>query len=137
MRYVRRIIMPDYKSMIKGTINALGTKAKDFAESGKVKEAYDRGSTTARCYAVIAKLNVKINGEVEEQKKIFTEIGHLYYDANKDSAEGKFEILFKEVEESEKRIDEMREELEAAKAAIEASKDPAILLDSPFVDNDT
>ena len=63
--------MADYKSMIKGTINAIGTKAKDFAESGKMRDAYDRGSTTARCYAAIAKLNVKINGEVEEQKKIF------------------------------------------------------------------
>lgn len=117
--------MADYKSMIKGTINALGTKAKDFAESGKMKDAYDRGSTTARCYAVIAKLNMQINGEVEEQKKIFTEIGHLYYDENKGNAEGKFEVLFKEVEESERKIDEMREELEAAKAAIEASKNGA------------
>ena len=130
-------IVADYKSMIKGTLNAFGTKAKDFAESGKMRDAYDRGSTTARCYAVIAKLNVKINGEVEEQKKIFTEIGHLYYDANKGNADGKYEILFKEVEESEKRIDEMREELEAAKAAIEASKDPTIMLNSPFVDDDT
>lgn len=130
--------MPDYKSMIKGTINAIGTKAKDFAESGKIKDAYDRGSTTARCYAVIGRLNMQINGEVEDQKKIFTEIGHLYYDENKGNAEGKFEILFKEVEESERRIDEMREELEAAKAAIEASKNGSVPLEIPeFMDNDT
>lgn len=114
--------MADYKSMIKGTISALGTKAKDFAESGKVRDAYDRGSTTARCYAAVAKLNVQINGEVEDQKKIFTEIGRLYYDENKGNAEGKFEVLFKEIEDSEKKIEEMREELEAAKAAIESSK---------------
>lgn len=130
--------MADYKSMIKGTINALGTKAKDFAESGKIKDAYDRGSTTARCYAVIGRLNMQINGEVEEQKKIFTEIGHLYYDENKGNAEGKFEILFKEVEESERKIDEMREELEAAKAAIEASKNGAPPLEIPeFMEDDT
>lgn len=129
--------MADYKSMIKGTLNAIGTKAKDFAESGKMRNAYDRGSTTARCYAVIAKLNVQINGEVEEQKKIFTEIGHLYYDENKDNAEGKFEILFKEVEESEARINEMREELEAAKAAIEASKNGPPPIEIPeFMEND-
>lgn len=114
--------MADYKDMIKGTVNSLGKKAKEFAESGKVKDAYDRGSTTAKCYAAIAKLNVQINGEVEQQKKIFTEIGHIYYDENKGHGEGKFETLFAEVEESERKIDEMREELEAAKAAIEASK---------------
>ena len=129
--------MADYKSMIKGTINAIGTKAKDFAESGKMRDAYDRGSTTARCYAAIAKLNVQINGEVEEQKKIFTEIGRIYYDENRDKAEGKFEILFREVEESEKRIDELREELEAAKAAIEASKHGAPPIEVPdFIEDD-
>lgn len=115
--------MADYKDMIRGTVNSLGKKAKDFAESGKVKDAYDRGSTTAKCYAVIAKLNVKINGEVEQQRKIFTEIGHIYYDENKASpVDGKLAALFAEVEESERLINEMREELEAAKAAIEASK---------------
>lgn len=129
--------MADYKSMIKGTINAIGTKAKDFAESGKMREAYDRGSTTARCYAAIARLNVQINGEVEAQKKIFTEIGHLYYDEFKGEPEGKFEILFKEIAESEKKIDEMRAELEAAKAAIDASKGAAPSIDAYNHDYDT
>lgn len=115
--------MADYKSIVKGTVNSLGKKAKDFAESGKAKDAYYRGSTTARCYAVIAKLNLKINGAVEDQEKIFTEIGHIFYDESKAyPIDGKLATLFAEVEECEREINEMREELEAAKAAIEASK---------------
>lgn len=115
--------MADYKEMIKGTVNSLGKKARDFADSGKLRDAYDRGSTTARCYAVIAKLNLRINGAVEHQEKIFTEIGHVYYDENKASpVDGKLATLFAELEEYEREIDEMREELEAAKAAVEAAK---------------
>ena len=119
----RKKAMADYKEMIKGTVNSFGKKAKDFAESGKIRDAYDRGSTTARCYAVIAKLNLKINGAVEHQEKIFTEIGHIYYDENKSSpVEGKLATLFAELEECEREINEMRAELEAAKAAVAAAK---------------
>ena len=115
--------MADYKSMIKGTINAVGKKAKEIVDSGAIKDAYDRGSTTARCYANIAKLNLQINGELEEQKKVFIEIGRMYYDQNRDCPEGKFATLFDELQESDTKIELMRTELEAAKAAVEASKD--------------
>ncbi len=115
--------MADYKSMIKGTINAVGKKAKEIVDSGAMKDAYDRGTTTARCYANIAKLNLQINGELEEQKKVFIEIGRMYYDQNRDCPEGKFATLFDELQESDTKIELMRAELEAAKAAVEASKD--------------
>ena len=74
------------------------------------------------CYANIAKLNLQINGELEEQKKVFTEIGRQYYDQNRDCAEGKFAVLFQELQAIDDRIEIMRTELEAAKAAVEASK---------------
>lgn len=118
--------MANYRSMIKGTASALGNKAKEkiksAAQSNKLHSVYDRSSTTARCYANIAKLNVKINGELEEQKKVFIEIGRQYYDQNRDCAEGKFATLFQELQAIDDRIEIMRTELEAAKAAIEASK---------------
>ena len=114
--------MADYKSMIKGTISAVGKKAKDYVESGALRDAYDRSSTTARCYANIAKLNLQINGELEEQKKVFIEIGRQYYDQNRDCAEGKFATLFQDLQAIDDRIEVMRTELEAAKAAVEASK---------------
>ena len=67
--------MADYKSILKGTINSVTKKAKDYVESGGLKDAYDKGSTAARCYANIAKLTLQINGELEEQNKVFIEIG--------------------------------------------------------------
>ena len=77
--------MADYKSILKGTLNSVTKKAKDYVESGSLKEAYDKGSTTARCYANIAKLSLQINGELEEENKVFIEIGRLCYDENRDN----------------------------------------------------
>ena len=82
--------MADVKSVIKGTVNTVGAKAKSYVESGALKEAYLRGTTAARCYADIAKLNLQINGELEAQKDIFIEIGRAFYDENRGAAFGKY-----------------------------------------------
>lgn len=114
--------MADYKSIVKGTAHSIGSKAKNYVESGALKDAYLKGSTAARCYANIAKLNLQINGELEEQKKVFIEIGRLFYDEHRFDADGKYATLFTELEDSDAKIDAMRAELNAAKAAIKASK---------------
>ena len=114
--------MADYKSILKGTLNSVTKKAKDYVESGSLKEAYDKGSTTARCYANIAKLSLQINGELEEENKVFIEIGRLCYDENRDNPDGRYAPLFDELKAMDERIEKMREELEAARAAVEAGK---------------
>ena len=114
--------MADYKSILKGTLNSVTKKAKDYVESGSLKEAYEKGSTTARCYANIAKLSLQINGELEEENKVFIEIGRLCYDENRDNPDGRYAPLFDELKAMDERIEKMREELEAAKAAVEAGK---------------
>lgn len=114
--------MADYKSIIKGTINSVTNKAKQYVEGGGLKDAYDKGSTAARCYANIAKLSLQINGELEEQKKVFIEIGRLCYDENRHNPQGNYAPLFDELRAIDERIEEMRAELEAAKSAVDAAK---------------
>ena len=114
--------MADYKSILKGTINSVANKAKQYVESGALKDSYDKGSTAAKCYANIAKLTLQINGELEEQKKVFIEIGRLYYDEHRGAPDGRYAQLFGELEAMDEKIEAMREELEAAKAAVEAAK---------------
>lgn len=114
--------MADYKDIFKGTLSTLGSKAKNYVESGALKDAYARKSTLARCYADIAKLNLRINGALEEQNKIFAELGRLCYDGFKGTPEGKYKILFDELSEIDAKIEAMREELDAVKSAVEASK---------------
>lgn len=128
--------MANYTSMIKGTIKAIGNKAKSIAETDAVRDAYDRSTTTARCYANIAKLNVLINGELEDQQKVFNEIGRLYYELNRGNAPEHFEELFASVGEMDEKIEAMREELAAAKAAVEAARTGALEYKSEEYDDE-
>jgi len=114
--------MADYKSIIKGTYNAVKSKAKDIVESGAVRDAYDRGTTAAKCYANIAKLTLQINGELEDEKNIFAEIGRLYYRESGGVGAGDFAPLYQELWSIQQKIEDMRAELDAAKAAVEAMK---------------
>ena len=124
--------MADYKSILKGTINSVTSKATQYVESGALKDSYDKGSTAARCYANIAKLSLQINGELEEQKKAFVEIGRLYYDEHRDAPSERYAQLFDEIKAFDDRIETMREEIEAAKAAVEAAKaSGGVYIDSP------
>lgn len=110
--------MADYKNMIKGTANAVGSKARDYIESGKMRDAYLKGVTAAKCYADIAKLKLKINGQLDEQRDIFAEIGRLFYDENRDCVSVKYAELFDGIEATDRKIEAYRSELEAVRAAI-------------------
>ena len=114
--------MAEFGSIVRGTAGALAKKAKELKDNGTVREAYDRGSTAARCYASIARLSLQINGELEEQKKIFTEIGKLYYEQHRDAPGDYYVELFEKLREKDDKIDELRAELEAAKQAVAGEK---------------
>ena len=128
--------MADYKDIIKGTLNNLAGKVKEVAESdtvqnfcgkvkeaaesGSVKEIYDKGASRAKAYSRIAKLTLEMNGESEELKRVYTEIGKLYYDQAKDAPEGFFAPLFNQVQEISASILAKEEEINAMKAEFEA-----------------
>ena len=44
----------------------------------------------------MAKLSLEINGDSEELKRVYAEIGRLYYDQAKDAPEGFFAPLFEQ-----------------------------------------
>lgn len=107
--------MADYKDIIAGTLNSIIDKVKDVAESGTVRSVYDKGASRAKAYARIAKLTLELNGENEELKKVYTEIGRLYYEQAKDAPEGFFAALFSQVDEITGKIIAKQEEIEALK----------------------
>ena len=77
--------MADYKDIIKGTLSSIAGKVKEVAESGTVRDIYDKGASRAKSYTRIAKLTLEMNGESEELKRVYTEIGKLYYEQAKDA----------------------------------------------------
>lgn len=115
--------MADYKDIIAGTLNTIFTKAKDVAdsvagtvaESGSVKEIYEQGASKAKAYGRIAKLTLELNGEGEELKKVFAEIGRLYYEQNKEQPGEFFEALFAQADEVSARMAEKEAEIQSLK----------------------
>ena len=112
--------MADYKSIIAGTLTNLASKLKEVAESGSVRDIYDRGAVRAKAYARIAKLSLELNGENEELRKVYAEIGRLYYEQAKDAPEGFFAPLFAQAEELYSGIAAREEEINALRAEMEA-----------------
>lgn len=117
--------MANYKDIITGTLNNLVSKAKEVADNGTVRNIYEQGSTRAKAYARIAKLGLEVNGDTEELRRVYTEIGKLYYEENRDNPQGFFAPLFQQAEELTERINAKSDEMEAlkAEAAQTADKD--------------
>ena len=117
--------MADYKDIIAGTISSIVGKVKEAAESpsvqqavGKVKEAagdtvnkvkeaaegstvkevYEQGASRVKSYSRIAKLSLQVNGEYEELRRVYAEIGKLCYEQHRDAPEEFFAPLFSQVE---------------------------------------
>lgn len=112
--------MADYKDIITGTLNTIIDKVKDVAESGTVKDIYTHGASRAKSYGRIAKLSFEMNGDSEELKRVYTEIGRLYYEQARGSADGFFAPLFAQAEEITGRILAKEQEIQDMKAAFEA-----------------
>lgn len=117
--------MANYKDIITGTLNNLVSKAKEVADNGTVRNIYEQGSTRAKAYARIAKLGLEVNGDTEELRRVYTEIGKLYYEENRDNPQGFFAPLFQQAEELTERIRAKSDEMDAlkAEAAQTADKD--------------
>ena len=113
--------MADYKDIIAGTINSIVGKVKEVAESGAVRDIYENGASRAKSYGRIAKLALELNGENEELKRVYTEIGRLYYEQAKDAPEGFFAPLFAQAEEICGRIAAKDDEINSLKADVAAA----------------
>ncbi len=113
--------MADYKDIIAGTINSIVGKVKEGAESGAVRDIYENGANRAKSYGRIAKLALELNGENEELKRVYTEIGRLYYEQAKDAPEGFFAPLFAQAEEICGRIAAKEDEINSLKADVAAA----------------
>ncbi len=108
--------MADYKDILSGTFEKVVSKVKDAAGSSGVAEVYTQGAGRARAFGQVARLSLAINGESEELKRVYAEIGRLYFAEAKDAPEGVFAPLF---EQARKLTDGIR----AKQAQIDAIRE--------------
>ena len=107
--------MSDTMDKLGGALSGLMKKAREAVETvdknGTVRGAYERGAERTKAYARMAKLSLEISGENEELRKIFTEIGKLYYEQTRGSAEGFFAPLFAQASQTADKLRAMEDEL--------------------------
>lgn len=96
-------------------VSGLVEKVKTVAEESGVARVYEDGAARTKAYAKIAKLTVELNGSSEELKRVYAEIGKLYYEQAKDAPEGYFAPLFAQAAELNVAIDSKQAEVQALK----------------------
>ena len=112
--------MADYKDIISGTISNIVGKVKEVANSDTVKGFCEKGADRARSYSRIAKLSLEMNGESEELKRIYAEIGRLFFEKNDEAPEGCYVSLFQQAKRLSNSISEKDEAIKAMKASFES-----------------
>ncbi len=105
--------MADYKDILSGTLGKLAEKAREAAGNSGVLDVYAQGTSRAKAFGQMAKLSLELNGEHEELKRIYTEIGRLYFEQARQNPEGFFVPLFEQAERVSGNIREKRARIDA------------------------
>ena len=108
--------MADYRDIFSGTLGKVVSRVKDAAESSGVADVYAQGAGRARAFGQIAKLSLAINGESEELKRVYAEIGRLYFEQAKAAPEGFFVPLFEQAEKLTDSIKDKQAEINRLKS---------------------
>ena len=110
--------------------NEVKEKAADFAvtTAGKAREFASFAADQAKKLTRQAKLSIELNAEKDRQKKIFADIGRLYFETHRENPEGFFVQLVEEAAVAAESIAAKEAEL----AELKATQEDAPLDDSDF-----
>ena len=124
--------MADYMEILGALVN----KAKGAVESSGVKEVYQQGADRAKAYSRIARLTLSMNSQTDELKKVYTEIGKLYFEQFRDRPEGVFAPLFAQAETLMNDVKAKEKEVQEIKDALNAEKDIEVEISEQIDDFD-
>ena len=103
--------MADYKELF----GSLVSKARDVMENSGVTEVYQKGASRTKAYGRIARLTLDTNSQADELRKVYTEIGRLYFEQERQNPEGVFAPPFAQAAK-------LMDELKAKEAELEELK---------------
>ena len=108
--------MADYKELLGSLVN----KAKSVMDNSGVSEVYQKGADRAKAYSRIARLTLDANNQADELRKVFTEIGKLYFEQERDDPKGVFAPLFAQASQLQNALRTRETELAALKDSLKA-----------------
>ncbi len=130
--------MSSYKDILFDTLNSIGGKVKEVAESDAlrslgdkvrgvaesdtVRSVYEQGADRVKAVARVAKLTVSTNRDSEELKKVYAEIGKLCFEENRAAPGPLYAGLFSQAEALIASLREKEAELGAMKAEHDAAR---------------
>ena len=106
--------MADYKELFGSLVN----KAKVVMESTGVTEVYQKGASRTKAYSRIARLTLDTNSQADELRKVYTEIGRLYFEQARENPEGVFAPLFAQAGKLMDELKAKESELEQLKSGL-------------------
>ncbi len=109
--------MADYKELLGSLMN----RAKTVAEQTGVAGVYQKGVDRTKTYSRMAKLSLDMNSRSEELRKVYTEIGKLYFDQAQDDPQGFFAPLFAQAKQLRQDLLDKQTELENLKESLRES----------------
>ncbi len=124
--------MADYKVILEALVN----RAKGAVESSGVREVYQQGADRARAYSRIARLTLSMNSQADELKKVYTEIGKLYFEQIREAPQGVFAPLAAQAETLMNDIKAKEQEVKALKEQLSAEKDIEVEISEQIDDFD-
>ena len=108
--------MADYRSIITGTIASIVDKVKEAADSEAVRSVYEQGTSKAKAYGQLARYTFEVNGDKEELKRVFCEIGKLCFEQSEEAPNEFYAPLFEKAQEISQRIAEKEEYIRSVKS---------------------
>lgn len=106
--------MADYKELF----GSLVSKAKGVMDSSGVTEVYQKGASRTKAYSRIARLTLDTNSQADELRKVYTEIGRLYFEQARENPEGVFAPLFAQAARLMDELKAKEAELEELKSSL-------------------
>ena len=106
--------MADYKEFLGSLVN----KARSAMDNSGVADVYQKGANRAKSYSRIARLTLDMNSQTEELRKVYTEIGKLYFEQARENPQGFFAPLFAQAGTLLDGLNAKEKELQAIKESL-------------------
>ena len=107
-------------SNYRDTLNNLVGRARELAESGAVRDVYEKGVSRTKSYARMAKLALSIKEDSDALQKLYAEIGRLFVEQNPIAPDAAYTDLFARAQGLRGLIEQKQREMADLKADIGA-----------------
>jgi len=105
-------------SNYRDALNNLVGRARELAESGAVRDVYEKGVSRTKSYARMAKLALSIKEDSDALQKLYAEIGRLFVEQNPIAPDGTYTDLFARAQGLRGLIEQKRREMDDLKADV-------------------